>query len=308
MRTAIVTTLTNAEDVIDTFLDYHLKLGFDQIFLFFDNPNDELFEKLANTDSICLFKNDNILRERWEETKAFDQFHPFIAKEVMARQILNMEIAIQECLNKGIQWLLHIDIDELFYSPKQSIVEHFNAMEKKGIHNIQYLNHEAIPETIAIGDYFKEVSLFKRNAKTINYQNEIIEQNIIKSTGDKYFLFYGNGKSACRIKNGTYPKGIREFENGSEQTIIHDPSILHYPCCGITHFYKKYQTLKKFSDKWFGIDDIRSLIPTHIEARDIFTTNNAELIKKFYEDNFIRKPLMHYDEFLRKNIYFRVKI
>ncbi len=46
-------------------------------------------------------------------------------REVMARQVLNAGVAVQMCLERGIDWLLHIDHDELFVSGHDSVQEHF---------------------------------------------------------------------------------------------------------------------------------------------------------------------------------------
>ncbi len=306
MKIAVVTSLLNAEDVLETFIEYHKRIGVDHIFLFFDDPNDQCFNRVSNLTSVTSFQNGMQLRKRWESTKAFDQFHPFIQREVMARQILNMEVAVQECLEKGIDWILHIDIDELFYSPSKTVHEHFEEMTKLGFENIQYLNHEAIPETLEIKNYFSEVTLFKRNLETIKNHTARIKDNRLTDTGDKYFLFYTNGKSAAKISKDLFPKGIREFHTTGDIKIVTDPCILHYPCCGISHFRRKYKTLKDFGDKWFGKDEIQELIPMHIASRNIIKDNDDVGIEKFYKEHFIDKPLSHLDDFLEKNIYFRI--
>ena len=45
VRAAIVTTLRNADAVLDDFIAHHLAAGFEHIFLFFDDPRDPGLER-----------------------------------------------------------------------------------------------------------------------------------------------------------------------------------------------------------------------------------------------------------------------
>lgn len=53
-----------------------------------------------------------------EKCSMWVKMKDFVNEEVQARQEVNAEIALNLCLDLGIDWLLHIDSDELFYSEK----------------------------------------------------------------------------------------------------------------------------------------------------------------------------------------------
>ena len=74
-------------------------------------------------------KND-VIRKEWETTVSYKKninFAGFLEKEVMARQILNVELAIRQCLIMNIDWIIHIDCDELFVVNRGTLDDHFQV-------------------------------------------------------------------------------------------------------------------------------------------------------------------------------------
>src|ERR1044071_3813734 len=139
-KAAIVTTLRNAGPSLDSFIRYHLSLGFERMFLFFDDPNDpDIAIARRYPRRVTVIPHDENLRRSWRQTRQFSlftHFSHFIDREVMARQMLNTEVAIGLAMKEGFDWLLHIDCDELFYSPGQTASEHFSELSNKGIRRI----------------------------------------------------------------------------------------------------------------------------------------------------------------------------
>lgn len=290
MKAAIVTTLIDAEEVIDSFIDYHLKTGFSHLYLFFDNPEDKTIGRLQGKENITIVPCDKELRKKWTTTNAYAEYghlSPFIESEPMARQILNMEIACQLAKHDGINWILHIDIDELFYSPKQKVVDHFSELEARNAFFHRYLNYEAVPEKETITDYFREVTLFKKNPAAYSPAEE---SNHKKYVNRELFNYYKIGKMAARVDK-IYLSGIHEFVFSKENIgkpihfpphSIQDPVILHYVCCGFRFFWSKYATLGNFNPKAFG----RHLYGTYEKAQNIITRqNDRALAKEFYKKN-----------------------
>jgi hypothetical protein len=81
---------------------------------------------------------------------------------------------------------LHIDIDEIFYSFNKPIKQHFkydNIVEhlwdiffdtlshrelmEQNIGHLTYMNYEAVPTKVDIGNYFQEVTLFRRHLSSV---------------------------------------------------------------------------------------------------------------------------------------------
>ncbi|MBC7475027.1 MAG: glycosyltransferase family 2 protein [Candidatus Sericytochromatia bacterium] len=280
-KIAIVCTLIDAENVIDSFIKYHTYIGFDHFFLFFDRPNDPSISKALKYHNVTIIQRNTDLEEKWKETNNYHKFKYFINTEVMARQVLNASVATKMSLENNIDWLLHIDIDELFYSPNISLKKHLHQLKEKKVNCIRYLNYEAIPQKFDINDYFREVTTFKKHPNLVEKYKLVQDKN--------YIISYVNGKSAIRIDHNEYgknlePIGVHSFQE-HEYYINDFPIILHYYSCGYDNLIKKYQTLGDFSDKWFDKKEIMTQIPFHINARDIIKKLDKSEIKKLYKSN-----------------------
>jgi hypothetical protein len=285
-------------------------MGFSKLFLFFDDPTDPSIAKAGKYDGVVIIKNDARLRRRWKETNIASTnsyVYAFRKSEPSVRQELNVEIAIRLALNSNIDWLLHIDCDELFYTFHGNAPEHFQSLSDRGIGNVIYANYEAIPETIDVQDYFKVVTLFKRNFELLPHlslsrrQTKVVER--ISQLPDRFFLGYANGKSAARINNRLLPDGVHRFRSkkagpsrGASQSerpalgplICRDAVILHYLCCGFDNFWSKYKTLGAFADLWFKQVDIAKTIGSfHIESRDIISRNSRKVAREFYRNRVV---------------------
>jgi hypothetical protein len=67
----------------------------------------------------------------------------FVDSEVQARQQLNAEVAMGMAVADGLHWLIHIDVDELFYlKDGLTLNSHFGKLESEGIFQLSYQNWE----------------------------------------------------------------------------------------------------------------------------------------------------------------------
>ncbi|HEX7240881.1 MAG TPA: glycosyltransferase family 2 protein, partial [Longimicrobiaceae bacterium] len=218
-KTAIVTTYRGAADILDSFLSYHLALGFDHIFLFSDDPEDPGTEIARRHPAVTVVPTDDDLRARWRRTPLYRSRRRWIEKylyrEVMARQMLNVEVAVGMAVERGVDWLLHIDVDELFYSPAATVAEHFREMTEKGFAAVRYMNLEAAPEKADVVDCFREVTLFKvpshfHPGRTFSQEQRKVMQSIPNCPA-RLFNYYEIGKSAARVTPGLRPDGVHDF-------------------------------------------------------------------------------------------------
>ena len=315
-KVAIVSTIRNAERVIDSFIQYHLGIGFSHIFLFFDDPDDPALSLAGSFDQVSAIPCDGALRSKWPgiASKVNRQVITNCDQEVMSRQILNAALAIDLAQERGYDWLLHIDSDELFYVPTMDIADHFARLNHQGIHQQVYLNYEAVPEQLEVDNFFTEVTLFKKNrncwpAQESKSHHEIIDQTT--QVPPTFFHFYGNGKAAGRLADALKPDGVHRFSRTdrdvSSSTASPFPVILHYPCCGIGHFRRKYETLGAFRNYWFGTNDIRAKIGgTHLDSRDVVSTSNPHLIEAYYRKHFVMDDLSVVNQLLATPYFSRI--
>lgn len=142
IKLAIVTTLKEKKEIIDKFYKYHVNIGFDHFFFFFDDANDKLVHNYEKYTNITVFNNNLELLELYKKYS-----HPEVYRKTFklrenllaARQILNVEVAIQFSKITKIDYILHIDVDELFFLNGISINEYFNYLNKKNIYNKRFL-------------------------------------------------------------------------------------------------------------------------------------------------------------------------
>src|SRR5262245_16835753 len=126
MRTAIVSQVRTFRSQLDIFIAHHLSIGFDKIYLFFDDPNDPSINAFTGNNQIVTIPVDATLKKRWTRLPFYKGLKKHIEMNFIARQPLNMAIALELASNDKIDWLLHIDADEVFYCPTFSNVnDHF---------------------------------------------------------------------------------------------------------------------------------------------------------------------------------------
>jgi hypothetical protein len=179
---------------------------------------------------------------------------------------LDVQTAIDEALERRIDWIVHIDVDEAFYSPHCPVREHFSHLQRLGLGQALYLNHEAAPEQMEIGDYFREVTLFKKSP----YLLLPVETRSGLWQRRSYFVAYDNGKAAARIRPGLQPLGVHRFRHADEElvsTTWAEPAVLHYVNCGLQRFEEKYRLLGGFSDNYV---DGGKRLSFHVKSRDAY--------------------------------------
>lgn len=179
---ALVTTVRGAPPAaLKSFILYHLHLGFNSIFLFFDDPNDPGIEIAKTIESaaagrVLIYPIDDTIRAEWTTCSLWPELERTVRINNMSRQQLNCELAARKAYTLDIAWIMHIDVDELLDLPvavgKSSIggspvARHFGAVPHE-VDYIAYLNHEAVPEKAGeMENYFEEVSLFRCNPHSL---------------------------------------------------------------------------------------------------------------------------------------------
>ena len=245
-RVAIATTLRDAGGMLDFFVAYHLHIGFAHLFLFFDDPSDPGLERFANHPKVTAIPHDSRLRRLWTGLPEYRTGGEFVDSEVMARQVFNAALAMDWARQKQCDWLLHIDVDELFFTPRQSAAEHFSEIHASAADTIRYQNFESVPEKADIADAFREVNLFKvppeLETGPVADDCRVLLENTPQIPA-KRFHFYRNGKSAVRLSAPDLrPSGVHKFvnPNGEARAVrARGAFILHYACSGFDAFWQE---------------------------------------------------------------------
>src|SRR5204863_10208060 len=129
-----------------------------------------------------------------------------IESQLIMRQNENNNAAIQYCLARNITWLMHIDIDEIFYEDGD---HSWTTWENVG--SIIFVNYESVPLRHDVTNPFVDCTLFKVRG------------------GELPFMAYGNGKPAVRLSSRVHSNGPHQFAGyEGEHRSISKPFVLHY--------------------------------------------------------------------------------
>ena len=263
-KIAIVTTVRNPHSFND-WLNYHFRFGIYKIYVVFDDPNENTSQYNNYGNKLEIILNDNNWKRNLKKCKQYNEHKNDFENEVMSRQILNAEFVLKIAKNNMIDWLIHIDADEILYSSKfNNISQSFSNLNN--LTNVVKLNnYELAPLDSNTQNCFRTHTYFKtKKAGTL-------------------FKAYFNGKGACKVSSDAYPFGVHDFkvDNYEMKEIINenDLVILHYVNCSFKEWINKYKILGNFSDKWWN----RRFIPLkfHKESRDVIINNNI----KFWENS-----------------------
>lgn len=215
---AIVTTLRAAGALLDDFVDYHLAVGFGRIYLIFDDPADPDRDRLKGRPAVEAITADHAWRTRWCQSPLFGELGASVDQEVMARQILNASVVSDLAREAGHDWLLQIDIDELFLPAAGDARALFHALRDQPVDVVSFANMEAVPEHEVVDRPFAEVSLFKVPVEEMRRRvapDAALAETLRRSSrfGSGFFNLYSNGKSAVRLAApGLQPFGVHDFD------------------------------------------------------------------------------------------------
>ena len=306
-RVALVTTLLlpkGSSSVLASFVKWHTSLGIDALYLYFDDDASDEPEGWREADDprvIRVRRTPELLDEQRETCACWARFGPFASAEVQARQALNAEHASIQARKQGCTWLLHLDVDELFFvESKEALLAHFRDLDAKDIGHCTYANHEGIAERSNVKDYFREVTLFKWNHHCLPLTRGVqagMRWWRARSQHGQYLLCYDCGKSAVKLVDGIEPMSVHAWRTPLKRlTALCDarldlnerasspetmPCVLHYVNCGAFWLRTKYEILGAFADSWFG--GSLPIAPSfHLDARDVVGTRDAEALEAFY--------------------------
>lgn len=263
---------------------------------------------------VKIFKNDPESLELKKQLSSYVTLKDILETEVPARQQLNADYALLKAMEDGVEWLLHLDADELFYLvPPLTLDQHFRSLNGDNVGSIIYMNHEGVPEQNEnIGDFFHQVSLFRRNLNALTLSkgtHEAVDYWRSRTARNQYMISYDNGKAATRVVPGAKAAGVHAWSVPSPSTLTAGTScsnlrnvsalsdvrtldlsklytcenafILHYVVCGLYWYLKKYKILDAFPNAWFG-GQLQILPCFHLDSRDRFLAGDFEKLREDY--------------------------
>eukprot|EP01018_Ginkgo_biloba_P031437 Gb_04570 [translate_table: standard] len=244
-----ITTSTSAGvDQILPWIYYHKVIGVTNFFLFVEgkaaSPNASAV--LDSIPGVKVVHRTKELEEQqaksriWNETWLSSFFYRPCNYELFVKQSLNMEMAIVMAREGNMDWIIHLDTDELLhpagakeYSLRQLLLDVAHDVDM-----VVFPNYESAIERDDIKEPFSEVSMFKKNYDHVTKETYFGLYKEATRGNPNYFLTYGNGKAAARVQDHLRPNGAHRWHN-----YMKTPNEIKLEEAAVLHF-----TYTKFSD------------------------------------------------------------
>ncbi|KAJ8648743.1 hypothetical protein MRB53_001766 [Persea americana] len=251
-----ITTSTSAGlEQILPWIFYHKVLGVGTFFLFVEGKaaSPSVSAILEAIPGVKVIYRTAELEEKqaksriWNETWLASFFYKPCNYELFVKQSLNMEMAIVMARDAGMDWIIHLDTDELIhpagareYSLRQLLLD-----VPSNVDMVIFPNYESSIEHDDIKDPFSEVSMFKKNYDHLPKETYFGMYKEATRGNPNYFLTYGNGKSAARIQDHLRPNGAHRWHNYMKtpnEIKLEEAAVLHYT-------YTKFSDLTSRRDR-----------------------------------------------------------
>ncbi|KAG8363672.1 hypothetical protein BUALT_Bualt19G0046800 [Buddleja alternifolia] len=251
-----ITTSTSANlDQILPWMFYHKVIGVSTFFLFVEGKaaSPAVSRVLESILGVKVIYRTKQLEEQqaksriWNETWLSSFFYKPCNYELFVKQSLNMEMAIVMARDAGMDWILHLDTDELIhpagareYSLRQLLLD-----VPGNVDMVVFPNYESSIERDDIKEPFTEISMFKKNYDHLTKDTYFGMYKESTRGNPNYFLTYGNGKSAARVQDHLRPNGAHRWHNYMKtpnEIKLEEAAVLHYT-------YAKFSDLTSRRDR-----------------------------------------------------------
>ncbi|KAG6480467.1 hypothetical protein ZIOFF_063967 [Zingiber officinale] len=205
------------------------------------------FLLFAETVSLCRELKSFTGQENSKRNKLKGFFYKPCNYELFVKQSLNMEMAIVMARDAGVDWIIHVDTDELIYpaGAREYSLRQLLSDVSSNVDMVIFPNYESSIERDDIKDPFTEVSMFKKNYDHLPKDTYFGLYKEATRGNPNYFLTYGNGKSAARVRDFLRPNGAHRWHNYMKtpnEIKLEEAAILHYT-------YAKFSDLTSRRDR-----------------------------------------------------------
>ncbi|PRQ02407.1 hypothetical protein ENSA5_23340 [Enhygromyxa salina] len=289
---AIASTVRGLDLSYRSALAHHRALGFSRFYLFVDDPSEreDLARMLGDLGGAGL---ELIPRDAAHDAKAAssplygDPQLPY-ARCVVTRQRINLAMVVELARRDGVDWLLHIDADELLAPPLGRELPEWLAERGPGYDELFFPNLEAVPQREEYDDPFVEVRTFKRSP--YHLRKAQLDRLRYKHERQQFYVAYASGKSMFRpatIEPGAVPRSVHHFgpDLYAERVLIQDqldgPTVLHYPMVGFMSFVRR---VSGFNLDRVNQYEVLSDNPNNLfrQARRALTEYGLSELRRFY--------------------------
>ncbi|XP_011075612.1 glycosyltransferase-like KOBITO 1 [Sesamum indicum] len=240
-KICITSTTSAGLDEILPWIFYHKVIGITNFFLFVEGKavSPGAYSVLKSVPGVRLIPRTKDLEVQqansriWNETWLKPFFYKPCNYELFVKQTLNMESGIVMAREAGMDWIIHLDTDELMYpagSQGYSVPKLLSDVPED-VDTVVFPNYESAVERDDIKEPFSEVTMFKKNIDHLPQETYSSYYHEASHSNPNYFLTYGNGKSAARIQDHLRPNGAHRWHNYMKiprEIEFEEAVVLHY--------------------------------------------------------------------------------
>lgn len=216
-------------------VNYHKNMGVEEIFLFLDDPDDAAAGPLADYDGVHCFRCD----EDYWAGRGVGARPP----SAWSRQEHNADLALRLAEEMGLDWIIHIDSDELLRAEGGLAATLLTVPRDVEVVGFRVL--EAVPEAVDYECPYAGITLFRDWPRAARYRTRIARAMGCRQAflDGKYYRGH-QLKSAVRIgtpvqrmgNHGPYPLEDRPHTFAWDHSI----QLLHYDCGGFEAWMRKW--------------------------------------------------------------------
>ncbi|XP_019704603.1 glycosyltransferase-like KOBITO 1 isoform X1 [Elaeis guineensis] len=317
MKICITTSTSAGLEQILPWLYYHKVIGVTTFFLFVEGqaakPNvSAVLESIPGVKVIDRTSEFELKRGKSRfrnETRLSDFFYKSCNYGLFVKQSLNMEKATVLAQDAGMDWIIHLDTDELVHpaGAREYSLRQLLSDVPSNVDMVIFPNYESSIERDDIKDPFTEVSMFKKNYDHLPKETYFSLYKEATRGNPYYFLTYVNGKSAARIQEYLRPNGAHRWHNYMKppnEIKLEEAAILHYT-------YAKFSDLASRRDRCDckpTKDDVKRcfMLEFDREAFIIASTATEEEMLRWFRERVVWTDKKLILKLLRKGILTRI--
>ena len=247
---AIATTTADGYERVRDWTEYHRAVGVGRFYMFLEKGAARPVEaaRIGALPGVTTWTPSRELAARHVRSRVLNEtwlasfMHKPCNNELFMRQNLNLELAIEHARLERVDWIIHVDTDELLYpggARDYSVRLLLNGIPR-GVDMVVFPNYEALPEHDGVLDPLGEVTLFKKSYDHVARQAYQDAYKTVTRGNPNYFLTYGNGKSAARVRPGLRPNGAHRFHS-----YVRKPREMKSPEGAVLHYtYTRFDDLR----------------------------------------------------------------
>ncbi|KDP26203.1 hypothetical protein JCGZ_22449 [Jatropha curcas] len=316
-KISIITSTSAGLEQTLPWIFYHKVIGVSTFFLFVEGKaaSPKVSKVLETIPGVKVIYRTRELEEQqarsriWNETWLANFFYKPCNYELFVKQSLNMEMAIVMAREAGMDWIIHLDTDELIHpaGAREYSLRQLLSEVPRNIDMVIFPNYESSVERDDIKEPFSEVSMFKKNYDHL--PKDVYFGNYKEATrgNPNYFLTYGNGKSAARIQDHLRPNGAHRWHN-----YIKVPNEIKFDEAAVLHYtYPKFSDLTSRRDRC-GCkptkDDVKRCFMLEFDraAFIIASTATEEEMLRWYQERVVWTDYKLNLKLMRKGILTRI--